>query len=101
MARQIEGDQAVTFREGSMQLVTENLAAERIAVDQEHRHAALATLLHRQGAVRRDNGMLASAHWISRLAQIRDWTAIVGRKQQGPIFLGSGNCTGTIPAIVR
>jgi hypothetical protein len=50
----------VIFRERSLQLMAENGTTGRIAVDQEHRYAALTSLLDREGAVRCDDGVLPS-----------------------------------------
>jgi hypothetical protein len=60
VTRQVEGNQAVVFREPSLQLMAEYTTAGRVAVDQKHRQAALAALLDRQGAVRCEEGVLPS-----------------------------------------
>lgn len=49
--RQVEGDQAVAFRQASSELMAKNVAAERVAVNEQHRETALAVLHHRNGAV--------------------------------------------------
>jgi hypothetical protein len=45
VARQIEGDEAMIFRNLSLHLIAENATAKRIAMDQQDWHAAMATLL--------------------------------------------------------
>jgi hypothetical protein len=50
--------------------MAENAVAKRIAVDQEHRYSALASLLDHEGAVRRDNGVFHDfSHTVLSLAR--------------------------------
>jgi hypothetical protein len=60
VTRQIEGDEAMIFRDLSLHLIAENATAKRIAMDQQHRYAALAALLDSEGTVRCGHNLLPS-----------------------------------------
>lgn len=60
MAGQVERNETAVFRESSLQLMTKNTAAKRIAMDQQHRYFALATFLNGEGAVRCVDNLLPS-----------------------------------------